>query len=681
MERMKPIAEVALFDEDFDGSGDRFSAAMSLGPALGRARQRIFEPPSQSARISRSLRTHAELWDHLVRRAYTLMARYTGGPNQLSDAPIALLAAGDLGRREFFPFSNLELIVLTRSDDRNRPPVDALRALPAFLESAGFQATVSVRSLDRADEQLRRDHSGTAELLEARFLAGDEELLRAFRRRLASFLNEHGGEHLTERVRVERERGCFRAGFRAVRTLDLEHSSGALRDVRTLFALDRLGRAVFAGASSSLAPWEQRGVASDLASASAAHAQLLAARTTLHLHAGARQDLLEPRHWPALAAGLRRIEGSTQESAEPVVQTLQLQCRGVFERLERLLHELTWRMSPACSPAGSASGLQLVDGLTVRDGQLAAGADDLFLEQPGRLLHVHLLSEEHSRELADGLILLSRRDVGSLAEALRADIRLAGRLREIFRLPGRAGARLRELDRAGVLCAALPEFSALQCRVRADASELQPLDQHAFQAVEVIDALERGEGDSDCVRLVLALGSQELLKIALLFHDIGSSDCNDSGTTESPVLNRIVERLDLAEAQTETVRFLIGERNSMVRLSLQTEQRRSTEVERLVERAGSAERLCQLFLFSVADMVAGERRAWSRWDLGLLKDLLRRTGSWSGDSRESMNNLSRTGLPPVRERLRQSRQSPRDSWPGDHGSPDGERRPGGEPWK
>lgn len=621
---MTRLLEVDLFDEVFDASGDRFSCALNLGPALQLVRRRIFsgavgdDPVPLDA--TRKVRRHAGLLDHAICRAWSVLTRYTGGEPDPRLASVTLLATGDHGRRELQPHSVIELLLLYRDENGDDRPVGTGRALPAFFAEAGVELRVEALTLREATDRLFRDPAGEkpgcAALLEARYLTGDEELLRSFRREVAGFLGERGTEHLAHRIADERRRQQFELGYRAAREPDLVDSPGGLRDLHELLALDRVSRSVQQHPASPLSPWEEQGSLDRFADLKENHDRLIGQRTAAHLAAGSRSD----RFVPDRACGTLREH--------------HLQARLLWERLERQLFEIEWMSGEGEARDRSLEPRSVGDGLVVRADRLQPEGDELFLEDPIRLLKLFVQAGQQRLRISERLLLLARRDADRHADRLARDQRTAALLRAVLRLPGESAAFLQGMHRARVLGAALPEFEDLSCLVREDPLFEHAADQHALRAVAVIDRWERGEGDESCRQVLSTLTRPDLLKIALLIHDIERGGEAGPEVRDGSRLPRVLDRFGLGNEEREIVTFLVEQQDTMLAWS----RRLPDRFEERMSTIGSAERARLLYLFTCADIKATSRSAWSRFDLDLLRSLAARLEAGLGGTKAGATN-------------------------------------------
>ena len=96
--------------------------------------------------------------------------------NQLS-----LLAVGGYGRRELFPYSDIDILLLLNNDHDRQQHQDALTNFSTFLWDIGLKPGQSARSLDECIKAATEDQTILTSLLEMRLITGNSQLYNAIR--------------------------------------------------------------------------------------------------------------------------------------------------------------------------------------------------------------------------------------------------------------------------------------------------------------------------------------------------------------------------------------------------------------------------------------------------------------------------------------------------------------------
>src|SRR5574340_1184331 len=182
-----------------------------------------------------SLRSRAELVDETVVAAFReILAPVVPGG-------LALLAVGGYGRRELFPNSDIDLLVLANQDATgSQKKRDALSDFLRVLWDRGLRLSQSVRTVAECCELHDNNIELNISLLDQRFLAGDESLNAELQERLPRFLRANGAGLARRLARLARARHArFQDTIHHLEP-DIKDTPGGIRDLHTIWWLERL---------------------------------------------------------------------------------------------------------------------------------------------------------------------------------------------------------------------------------------------------------------------------------------------------------------------------------------------------------------------------------------------------------------------------------------------------------
>src|SRR5450432_1142708 len=125
----------------------------------------------------------AALIDILLRNIFAAASEEAPGANgDDSAAPVSLVALGGYGRGELNPGSDVDVMFLVAAEKDILPTVaKIIEQVLYFLWDIGLKVGHSTRSIREAVTQANGEMPTKTSMLEARHLAGDPELYRAFR--------------------------------------------------------------------------------------------------------------------------------------------------------------------------------------------------------------------------------------------------------------------------------------------------------------------------------------------------------------------------------------------------------------------------------------------------------------------------------------------------------------------
>ena len=127
-------------------------------------RQALADAFFKDGRVTAYLSGHSAAAD----QAIIEMAKAVGLTPQ-----IALLALGGYGRKELFPYSDLDVMILVPDDDYEKSMQEHIERFIAMLWDIGLNVGHCVRTVERALQESAKDITVQTALLEARCFWGN----------------------------------------------------------------------------------------------------------------------------------------------------------------------------------------------------------------------------------------------------------------------------------------------------------------------------------------------------------------------------------------------------------------------------------------------------------------------------------------------------------------------------
>ncbi|MCC6749737.1 MAG: [protein-PII] uridylyltransferase [Deltaproteobacteria bacterium] len=577
----------------------------------------------------------AELFGALA-AAYDALLGALIGEEELGEAHVCLVALGGYGRRELYPFSDLDLLIL-RQPGTEQMADRLLERVVYPLWDAKLTVGHAVRSVDEALDLAASDLTMRTALLDARRLLGDEGPYHALT--AGAYREFFGPEHVNQFVAAlaeERARRHARFG-ESVYLLEpnVKSGKGGLRDLNTalwaatarhgLGELDELPRVGAATARQCRALAEARAFLQNL-------------RLATHLAAGRAQDrllfdlqeVLAPRLFPEQEVrGVRRSAASAP-AVERLMHAYYRHARTVVIETDGILERCC--VNPAGGNDVQPAEVRSIDPVwEVQGQQLVCLAPEVFWERPAEMLRGFALAAAEGLELAR-----ATRDVLAEAAASEPGHELAASeegarwwLELLQHATVRAGRSvLQSLHDAGLLCAVIPELAPCTGRVQHDVHHVYTVDQHSLYVVELLHAFARGE-QPDLSPTAAALATQDppsrSLLLAALLHDVGKPYGSDHSGKGARLVAGVAARLGLEREEQDLAVFLVAQHLSMARIS----QRRDLGDDRVIADfaalVGNVERLRALYLLTVADTAMTAPGNLTSWKASLLDELYRKT--------------------------------------------------------
>ena len=165
--------------------------------------------------------------------------------------------------------------------------------------------------------------------------------------------------------------------------------------------------------------------------------------------------------------------------------------------------------------------------------------------------------------------------------------------------------------------ALFPEMEQIDCLVIRDFYHRYTVDEHTLVAIQTLDAAARTRKIRARGRMPTCYSEIEqpgLLVFALLFHDVGKGNPGEGHVDASLRLaERAMERIQMPEAERETVRFLIRCHLEMSATMNGRDPFDPATAEYLAHKVGTVERLKHLTLLTYADISAVNPSAMTSW--------------------------------------------------------------------
>jgi [protein-PII] uridylyltransferase len=551
----------------------------------------------------------------LVDRVVAELAAEQGVANA---AGLDLAAVGGYGRRMLFPHSDADLLFLAadeRTIERHR---EAIAAIGRALWDLGVRASTGTRTLAECARLDPANPEFLISLLDARSLAGDGELFARLRQRLLPRLvaREQAGlvHHLAA---LTRQRHARYADTIFHLEPNVKEAPGGLRDFQSAAWLALVAEV----------KEQRRWVTAEgmwpaaVASGAAALAFLGAVRAFLHYHYGRNDNQLNYDLQAEAAA--RGIGHPTGAATEPAAWM-----RNYFRHARTIERLAARQLDAALTAQSSLYGLFQDWRSRLSNASFDVVRERIYVRQPAALAHLDELlglfefSARHGLELSEEAARQVEEAFPRVGPAGFPWPGLWEGLRRILAQP-RAALALRAMHRSGVLGHLFPEFAAIDSLVLRDFFHRYTVDEHTFEAIEALERLRAAREDwaARLAELLATLDQPELVRLALLFHDVGKGLGEDHVEASLRALEDIERRLALTPAEQETVRFLVAQHLLMS----QTIQRRDIfdpeTIKTFAEAVGTNDRLKMLCLLTYADIRAVNPEAWTPWKAEMLWQL------------------------------------------------------------
>jgi len=534
-------------------------------------------------------------------------------------AVVDLVAVGGYGRGELAPQSDWDVWFLVPE----QLPSGVEEEIEKFLYSLwdlNIKLGHAVRSVRETLQHVKEDWNSATAAFESRLICGEGEHYNAVEKKLSTFFKRRRKafvEAKFDELEIRHERT---GGTAFLMEPDIKEGQGGLRDIQAIFWI---AKAWYRSEVEELVDEEMI--------SSTEHEQLMAAqeflwrcRVGLHLENGRAGDRLGFEQQAALTEKLGYIEVNQRPPVEVFMKEYFRHVGRVVRITSMLLLHFQERLHPQLFSLMHTIG----DGFTLEGQRVGVEDDQVFKQDPLRLLRVFHVAQKDQRRLSSAALRQIRADVLLIDDDFRADPEAHRAFLTILRDRRNIAWALKEMNDTGVLGRFIPEFREVVGLGQFNRYHAYTVDEHTIRAVGEARNMFHEQRDT---RLPLAhevchrIQRPELLYIALIFHDIAKGMPGDHSKNGEVIARGFCRRIGLNSDATDLVAWLVREHLYMAVLSQRSDLSDPEVIREFADKVGDSERLNYLLLLTVADIAAVGPSVWNDWKGTLLRELYKST--------------------------------------------------------
>ena len=568
--------------------------------------------------ISKILKKRSQKIDALLQEMWA-----QAGINQTIKA--TLIAVGGYGREEMHPASDVDLLILLDKD----PDEEAQEKLSLFvtqLWDLGLEIGHSVRTLKESIEEAKDDLTVITNMIEARFLTGDETLFDQLQENIAPTKIWNSADFFNAKIDEQKQR-YKRFGDTAYRVEpNLKDGPGGMRDLQTIgwialreYGIDSLKKLSESDDVDRINPDEYKALIE-------ARNFLWKVRFVLHQLTGRKEDRLLFDHQRHLAHSFDFTDDTHNQSIESFMQ---LYYRNITE-LERLNEIILGLLRSHILKTKQKPPIAINQFYNNHDGYLGLANSNLFKEYPHTLLEVFFIMQIVPE--LKGMTPETIREMRTNLHLIDDNFRDNPHNQQIFIniLSEKTGITfvLHRMNRYGVLAAYIPAFANIVGRMQYDLFHVYTVDEHTLKVVRNIRFLSTQKGADAmpfCSKLFKTVEKPILIYLAGLFHDIAKGRGGSHSELGSVDALEFCLKHGLNAYDAETVSWLVKQH---LLLSTTAQRKDISDPDVISEFADivlTQHRLEALYLLTICDIKATNPDLLNNWKHSLLKDLYRNT--------------------------------------------------------
>jgi [protein-PII] uridylyltransferase len=544
--------------------------------------------------------------------------------------PTSILALGGYGRAEMCPFSDVDIMFLY-------PEKVRAKILPKFQEvftekilymlwDLGFKVGHSTRTIKEAMEEARADVLSKNAMLEARFVAGSENLFQVFQQAYMNFCAKDSREYVQARLRDQNERRRKNDNTVLIQEPDIKNAVGGMRDYHNLLWMgqiklgtSRLSEMVEAGYLSKEERKKLR----------AAYDFLLRTRNEVHFRSRRTTDILTFELQYHIAEKFGYPESDPLKQVESFMRDYYRHARNIF-RLSILLEQRLALVEPERSTISFREVInsrtrerpRLIDGFIVRGKELSMEHRGIFKEDPLRLIRVFRHRQQLRLKLDFELTNLVTKSLHLIDDEVIYSPKANETFRSILSGLGNVYSNLNSMHDLGVLGKFLPEFESLTCLVQHEYYHRYTIDFHILNTIRQLDEIftDSSKELRHYRDEVHKLDDPGILYLILLLHDIGKGTSIKGHAKLGVEISRpILNRMGVDPAKHKEILFIIENHLEMARFWQHHDIDDPQNIQSFANKVETQNQLSLLYVHTFCDARGTSSSLWNSY-----KDMLHR---------------------------------------------------------
>ena len=530
---------------------------------------------------------------------------------------ISLIAVGGYGRREMFPLSDLDFLILV--EQIPSPEIEEkITQFIQFLWDCGFEVGNSVRTLEQCESEGKQDITIATNLLEARFLTGNRPYFDALNELVknSDFWSKEDFFNAKVQEQIERYQRYHNTAYNL--EPDIKYSPGGLRDLHLLYwvALRHSGALTLEAILQSgfIYPQEYQQLQES-------RGFLFKVRFALHLILKRYDNrLLFDRQ--IKVSELLGFRGEGNQAVEKMMKCF-------FQALHRisLISNLLiqhYRENVLSSNQDTVID-QLDDDFQLINQSLCLRNSLVFQEKPARILDIFFyLTQYEQADIHSDTLRQLQISLEQLPQKLCEIPEAREKFLRLFNQPNAIKRAFMPMHQYGVLTAYLPQWQAIEGLMQFDLFHIYTVDEHTLRVMLKLESFLSPESAQEhpiAHRIFSQLSDRTLLYIAALFHDIAKGRGGDHAELGAMDIADFAQLHGLDRREIDTLAWLV---KSHLLMSI-TAQRRDIHdpevVMNFAEAVQNQVRLDYLTCLTVADICATNGNLWNSWKRSLFASL------------------------------------------------------------
>lgn len=542
-----------------------------------------------------------------------------------NEKSFCVIATGGYGRQEMAPFSDVDILLLTKTNLPTSSQKKKIEQLVQTLWDQKYKASPVNFSLNTCLERAEHDQSFFTSLMDARFVCGDKKFFTRFQSDFEKLRHDMPADRYVREKLAERDRRHKKMGdSRYVLEPNIKEGKGGLRDLQTLVWLSRF-------LYNASTPEEM--VAKKVLSAREArllenaHHFLWTVRYHLHDLTGRAEERLTFDVQPEMARrlGYRDRRGG-QKGVERFMKHYFLVAKDIGNLTRTLCALLESESRAAAATTGSKRPAlkDELEGFPLKSNRLSVANAGYFKKHPVEMLHIFRVAQKTGYDIHPEALRWITANLKAITPTIRKDNLANMMFLNVLTDKKDSENTLRRMNEAGLLGAFVPDFARIVAHMQYDMYHVYTADEHIIRAIGMLHKIENGKLDTMAplaTALFPKIKSGRALYVAMLLHDIAKGRGGDHSEKGGKIAKSLCPRFGLSVEETETVIWLVENHLLMTFTALKRDLNDPKTIEDFAKTVQSPERLKLLTIMTTADIMAVGPERWNGWKASVIHSL------------------------------------------------------------
>lgn len=528
-----------------------------------------------------------------------------------------ITSAGSFARRELSPYSDIDIMLITKSSDDDK---EQINNLITTLFDCGVEVSHTLREFEDPKLFLQKDLHAFTQFFETKFIFGNKSLYENWLNEISQLITESEAKRLLKNFISDQKQRYHKYGD-SPKFLEpnIKMSAGGLRDLQSIEWMYLLFNKKLNLSNPDLSQTEnlikeitEKDYCSETEGLNILNSYkfLLKIRHFLHLITKHKTDRFEFDYQIKVLEFLTQYENHISMMKDYFKAT---NC--IYRFAKSSIKRFSYQVIE-----------QIPDSLAYNlDEDFLIKGRVIFANNPESLQFADFLRAFYYRGLHSAVFdsklrstIIDKTNNQQKFDLVKSEASVF--FREILKLPKNVGETLSSMNELGVLGSFLPEFEELNGFMQVGVYHCYSADEHTLTAIKNLEKLY--DSDSYLAVLFKQIKDKDLLYLAMLFHDIAKPiSISGHELLGVEIATSVMERLGYNEQEIDIVCFLVKNHLHMEQVAFRRNINDPQTLNNFAKVVDSFQKIDMLYLVTYADLSAVNSAVWTTWKSEMLYQL------------------------------------------------------------